>query len=97
MMIFSANKTKQKQKNNKGRNRRYCIVKGVVLNSPKEPMQCFSMAKIIQSYECYSRSLYHIRFELQRKFYIYEILHILGLVGDQNVHFIVLIFIHQNF
>lgn len=55
-------------------------------------MSYFSMAKRIQICEYYSKSLYYIRFEFQRKFDGYEILHTLGLVGYQSVHFTVLIF-----
>lgn len=55
-------------------------------------MSYFSMAKRIQIYEYYSKSLYYVRFELQRKFDGYEILHTLGLVGYQNVQFTLLIF-----
>ena len=39
----------------------------------------------------YSRSLYHVRLELWRKFYVYKVLHMLSLVGYQNLHFIVAI------
>lgn len=63
-----------------------------MFNSLREPMSYFSMAKRIQIYEYYSKSLYYVRFELQRKFDGYEILHTLGLVGYQNVQFTLLIF-----
>lgn len=67
-------------------------MKQIVFNSLRESMSYFSMAKRIQICEYYSKSLYYIRFEFQRKFDGYEILHTLGLVGYQSVHFTVLIF-----
>lgn len=41
MMIFSTNKTRQKQKDKKDRNRRYS-------GRDREPMDYFSVAKVIQ-------------------------------------------------
>ena len=66
-----------------------CTLKGIVFNSLRESLHYFSLAKMIHINKYYSRSLYHVRLELWRKFYVYKVLHMLSLVGYQNLHFIV--------